>query len=627
MAVREPDQPVAKELIAAYERLVAAMVELAPRQSRFFRRYYRQTAKLSVLSPLAYAPEAPLHFVERPWVLHALDAWLEAPSPAVFLVMGSPGSGKTALAYRLVQISQGDTEKEPLNEPLTRIVPGMLAYAHFCQAANVRTLDALTFIKSLALVLADRFPPFAQLLAQTSDPAVIVGVEQRIGVIAEGGTVQGVQIGDIQVRGVKEHEADQPGRARPGEKSARASRKGQRRKGPLAAQTQAAAAQADTVQTSFEVQKVFAILVLEPLRQLYAQGFSGTIVILIDGLDEALSYAARDNLVDLATQAVRQLPSQVRFIVTARPDPRVLAAFSEKTVVDLGSAGGDIQDLRAYALQRLPMLPKGLRHRLADQVVNASAGNFLYAKLALDALEANSSAADRFDPASSPPGLEELYREFMQREVGSDAQRWAERDAALLGVLCIAFEGLTLAQLAGILKRPSSEIATILQPWMRYLQAELPEGPFRIYHPSFSSFLLTNKEYPLQQAKAHQAIADFFVEEYSGAWERCRDEYPLRYTPKHLLKALEQSSGRTTRQELENKLIGLLTDSSFLNTKLNRVSIEAVAEDLEAAPASLGILLNLGIAYQYLGNLSKAMDMYRQGLEMVQKSKDRAAEG
>lgn len=50
------------------------------------------------------------HFTGRGWVFQTIDAWLADPgAERMFLLTGGPGSGKTAIATRLVQISQGDT--------------------------------------------------------------------------------------------------------------------------------------------------------------------------------------------------------------------------------------------------------------------------------------------------------------------------------------------------------------------------------------------------------------------------------------------------------------------------------------------------------------------------------------
>src|SRR5262249_13649776 len=47
LAAREPEQPVASELIAAYTRLATTMVELAPRSSRLYTRFNALPASMA----------------------------------------------------------------------------------------------------------------------------------------------------------------------------------------------------------------------------------------------------------------------------------------------------------------------------------------------------------------------------------------------------------------------------------------------------------------------------------------------------------------------------------------------------------------------------------------------------
>src|SRR6187431_2474582 len=69
-------------------------------------------------------------FSGRGWVFEAVDDWLANPnSEPFFLLTGGPGTGKSAIAARIAQMSAGTV-------PITsfrRVAPGFLAYAHFCQ--------------------------------------------------------------------------------------------------------------------------------------------------------------------------------------------------------------------------------------------------------------------------------------------------------------------------------------------------------------------------------------------------------------------------------------------------------------------------------------------------------------
>ena len=72
-------------------------------------------------------------FTGREWVFAEVDRWLADPAGLrIFLLTGGPGSGKTAVAARLAQMSLGQT---PPGAPV-HLGRGCLACFHFCQAQD-----------------------------------------------------------------------------------------------------------------------------------------------------------------------------------------------------------------------------------------------------------------------------------------------------------------------------------------------------------------------------------------------------------------------------------------------------------------------------------------------------------
>src|SRR5271166_3897921 len=84
----------------------------------------------------AYAQERAADFTGRGWVFARLDQFLHGP-PGVFLLLGEPGTGKTAAAP-------------------PRAVP--VAAAYFCRAGSVDLLDAA---QRLSDQMAEAVPGFA----------------------------------------------------------------------------------------------------------------------------------------------------------------------------------------------------------------------------------------------------------------------------------------------------------------------------------------------------------------------------------------------------------------------------------------------------------------------------------
>lgn len=82
-------------------------------------------------------------FTGRDWLFRAVDAWLTDPhGRRVFLLTGEPGSGKSAVAARLLQFSQGNAS--PPAE-VTAIAPHFLSAAHVCSARDRRWINPLAF--------------------------------------------------------------------------------------------------------------------------------------------------------------------------------------------------------------------------------------------------------------------------------------------------------------------------------------------------------------------------------------------------------------------------------------------------------------------------------------------------
>ena len=80
----------------------------------------------------SYIGKLTQNFTGRTWVFEAINDWLDKPdAPRFFLLTGEPGSGKSAIAARLVQFSLG---RVPPPNGLSHFTPGFLNAIHFCRA-------------------------------------------------------------------------------------------------------------------------------------------------------------------------------------------------------------------------------------------------------------------------------------------------------------------------------------------------------------------------------------------------------------------------------------------------------------------------------------------------------------
>ena len=107
--MREPELPIAADLIArAATRICSAMIELVPNDSPVYSRYQSAQANLPKVADASF-DKPPPDFTGRDWVFAAIAAWLVRPSTPIMLVVGASGSGKTALASRLVTAADQHT--------------------------------------------------------------------------------------------------------------------------------------------------------------------------------------------------------------------------------------------------------------------------------------------------------------------------------------------------------------------------------------------------------------------------------------------------------------------------------------------------------------------------------------
>ena len=494
-------------------------------------------------------------FTGRAWVFQAIDAWLvDGRGPRLFFLSGDPGTGKSTVAARLVQMSEGEAPAGGC----PRLGPGCLAFYQLCQASYNDTLDPLRFTTSLFLRLRDLLPAFTTALLQTLPQDPSAHVEQKIGAVNDHGTVIGIM-----------HNIARLERLDVGSLPARVA---------------------------------FDRLIAAPLKKL-GSALDGRLLILIDALDEALAQPG-ETLVDLLTSLVddpRDLPPNVRLLVTARPDDRVLDAVGEPALDLVAGAPPDADDLRAYAHRRLDDLAEPHRTALADRIAAAAEGNFLYARYAIDDLPPLDRVID-LGALPLPSDLPDVYRQFLKRELARSRERWNAEYAPLLGVLAVAQDpGLTFGQLAGITGLDGSVLSNVLLAAGQYLAGPRPDGPFRLYHQSFRDFLLQDDRYRVFPADAHRQVAAFFWQAFHGGGDGDGLTYAVRYLPYHL-------TGAGDRPRLRE----LLLDYRWLSARLAEGDTAAAIADYGLAPDDPELRL-VGGAIQLSAHILAADDMQLAG--------------
>ena len=240
-------------------------------------------------------------FTGRTWLLPPLLDWLAAGDPRIFLLTGGPGTGKSMIMAWLA--GHGPVPADPLAAEKLARVRGQVQAAHFCMAAS-RSNSPQAFAESIANQLTANVPGFGDALAATLAERVQINVTQQIGTVQAGASVTGVAIGRLDL---------------------------------------------GTLGDELSFDRAFT----QPVKKLYEDGYDKPLLILVDALDEALTYTGATNLVQLLAK-LADLPPQVRILATTRPDPRVTKYFRDAKLFDLiADAPPDVDDVRVYALGRL----------------------------------------------------------------------------------------------------------------------------------------------------------------------------------------------------------------------------------------------------------------------------------
>jgi hypothetical protein len=124
----------------------------------------------------------------------AIERWLaDSAAPRSFLLTGEPGSGKTAIAARLWQISRGEAP-----QPSASVKAKTVSAAYFCAAGDRRWINPANLATSLLLQLAARYPAFTTaLIGQGDSNRVHIEIKQTIDTVtgtAVGMLVEGLNI-------------------------------------------------------------------------------------------------------------------------------------------------------------------------------------------------------------------------------------------------------------------------------------------------------------------------------------------------------------------------------------------------------------------------------------------------
>lgn len=465
-------------------------------------------------------------FTGRTWLLPRLLDWWDKSDDQLFLLTGGPGTGKSTIIAWLTGF--GPVPYEPTAESQLSQIRSAVKATHFCQSTSLNTPRLLA--ESVANQLANKVDGYREALKTILEDRVRIEGTVKAKAAAAGSTLIGV---DVKLN--------------------------------LAA-----------LGDEFGFDHAF----IRPLRKLYEDGYAEKMLLLVDSLDEAQIYTGT-TIPELLSRP-SDLPPQVRILATTRDEPRVLKFFHMIKPFDLiKDADPDVDDVRTYTearLTRLAAIEESKRNNFSSRLAQKAGGVFLYAAMVIDDLLGSPPAElPELDTYPMPEGLSGIYQSFLNRELGKADKCWFDFYESLLGLIAVAHgDGLTAQQLTEIIGK---DIRGALRACKQYLSGELPDGPFRIFHKSFTDFLLedeNNVDYHIDAQAMHKRIADHYWA-YKLDWSKC-DEYGLTYLARHLNEAacaeqLFQLAGNhlwMTEKQLRLRDPLLLLDDLSLTMKVAR---------------------------------------------------------
>ena len=507
-------------------------------------------------------------FIGREWTVAEVVRWRDETEAPVFLLTGPPGYGKTALAAWLA--GAGPLPEDSVAAAQLNAVRRGWHAVHFCSRdAGRGSADPRRFARSLTEQLQRSVPELPTYAAQYLAPRNTISqhVERNLGTAHAVGTLS---------------------------------------------------------VTSTSVEEAFDAGVHAPLTSMVEHGVTAPILLLVDGLDDALDGRQGATVVDLLASLLDLAPP-IRMLLTCRPDDRVQGAFDRDGRAEtLELDGPDLRDrcdddIRQYVQARLDEAtaggawPDGAR----EDLVGAAEGNFQYAEFLID--EILLGLREPSDATGLPAGLDELYTanlQRLQRTRSISTQRWEDLFRPLLGLVAVSDPVAPRAELAEwVPVEDPGAVAARADELRQIMPYEADLDGWRLFHRSMREFLFTPQmhdggrarpnRYYISAATWHRRIAQYYlnqVDKTQLGWSSL-GSYGLGRLVYHLSRAWATESSPADRETCLAELAKVVLDPKFRAAQRSGASNQtAVADDARAALE----------VFASAGRVSQALRLVRQ---------------
>lgn len=303
--------------------------------------------------------------------------------------------------------------------------------------------------------------------------------------------------------------------------------------------------------------EMFDRLVRRPWDSLTPQERPSTPLIVVDALDESLSWRGADTIAALMTAVVAAPPRGMRFLLSTRHLPEVTRGLIDVRQLNLDAHRAEADD----DVRRL-----ALRHGAEDPeaVVREAAGNMLVAYY------------------GGGRRLSDIYKDFVYRERCRGESHWRRLLRPVLATMgVLRSQGATAAEIAALLGMTTLEARDALADLGSFVRSDT-QGRWTIWHESFRDYVVADQEIG-SGPEQDLVLARRMVALFGDDWWACEMPYAATNMVGHLLSAADSNGlGRRNAMELLNDLVA---DSRWLVKRATLEKSDVLLADVEAAAA------------------------------------------
>jgi len=543
--------------------------------------------RITVAHDIIYRRYNPSNFIGREWLVQKVASFCDNPEGRHLIIVGEPGSGKTALMAYLAEawnaprhfIRVGSKSGTTGVAPRAMLISiGAQLYQKYGQAIFRAPVGGKT---SVNIGLAKNKTRVTGRFIQELYTLPFLPLPDRDVVVRVGAA-----LGESKVVG--------------------------ERIGRLIDVTEA-----------LSEPELLHVTLLSPLQRLYELHKDEKVIIFIDALDESLSHPG-PRIGDIIPRATDQsFPPNLRFVMTSRPED-YLAGFQSQDQLHLShyvdKTKKDIRNYIKHVMQASPIneivatwQPEELKKYITD-LESSSEDNFLYLYHYFNEIrEFVQNGNTDLRQFSIPRGLDDIYRYFAVEKIrgilkdtlnfkvvdrpatslirqweqipgvenievdgldvtvtasdsdlvvskllklawqssidivdehiviqkGTQPDRWENICLPVLGVMAVVYEAVSPAQIAALVAVKLGYVKSIVAALKQFLDETHEGGRYQLYHRSFAEYLLDdnrNRDFPLDESLYHNKISKYYWINFKNNWDSC-DRYGLNHLAKHLYRS------------------------------------------------------------------------------------------